>query len=323
MAIVSVIIPTYNRKKLLSYTLDSLQSMHHTPVELEIIVVDDGSNDGTEKFVTSIYPYVIYLTNKGKGASAARNTGLKYATSKYVLYLDSDDIIGTDFFQKKVEFLENNPQIGAVYGNYEFFKSDLDFDPGSIEKAAKYPKITDIADNALFLKYYTSGKYIPPLAILWRREILLAINGHDESFIINQDVEMFIRAWFNGLKMVYVEDGTFAYSRVHSTDNRVGKVDSDEKLQAILKFRTHLNAEMRAKGYGNNKEFMESMSYCTFNFWRRLRHTKPEIAKQFLQLAKQTYWPIQIRSGVVVKTLANIIGPDNFVNIKYFFRKRD
>lgn len=87
---ISVIIPTYNRKKLLSRSLNSVLSQ--TRVAHEIIVVDDASNDGTASMLRTQFPDVITLQHKKNlGVSAARNKGIKKASGNWLAFLDSDD----------------------------------------------------------------------------------------------------------------------------------------------------------------------------------------------------------------------------------------
>ena len=74
---ISVIIPTYNRKHTLHRAIESVLNQTFKP--LEIIVVDDGSNDGTGEWVEEIYPSIKYVFIKNSGVSAARNTGVRSA----------------------------------------------------------------------------------------------------------------------------------------------------------------------------------------------------------------------------------------------------
>jgi cellulose synthase/poly-beta-1,6-N-acetylglucosamine synthase-like glycosyltransferase len=86
----SVIIPTYNRRELLRTTLNSVLSQ--TDAEPEIIVVDDGSTDGTVEMLESFAPRVRTLRQKNGGPGAARNLGLKNCGGEYIAFLDSDDL---------------------------------------------------------------------------------------------------------------------------------------------------------------------------------------------------------------------------------------
>lgn len=90
---VSVIIPLFNRKHLIGYTLDSLKPEHHEGVQIQVIVVDDGSTDGAYEFVKENYSWVSLYRNPKKGAPSARNFGLFNSTAPFVHFLDSDDLV--------------------------------------------------------------------------------------------------------------------------------------------------------------------------------------------------------------------------------------
>src|SRR6478735_5452974 len=98
MSVVSIIIPLFNRKELIKETLNCLEGYLHPQTALDIIVVDDGSTDGSAEEVELYYPSVKLIRQINAGAPSARNRGLKEAKGEFVLFLDSDDLIEPDFF---------------------------------------------------------------------------------------------------------------------------------------------------------------------------------------------------------------------------------
>ncbi len=86
---ISVIIPTHNRAQLLPRALDSV--LNQTLPPKEVIVVDDGSTDGTGTLLSEQYPQCIYLQQPNRGVSSARNQGIETATGEWIAFLDSDD----------------------------------------------------------------------------------------------------------------------------------------------------------------------------------------------------------------------------------------
>jgi glycosyltransferase involved in cell wall biosynthesis len=321
--VLSVIIPTYNRISLIKYTLDSLDKRYHNKTGFEVIVVDDGSTDGTWKFIESNYPHIKLIRNNAKGAGAARNAGLAQAQGKYIVYLDSDDLVGERFFDQKINLLETNSDLDACYGEYDFFRSDSAFDTEKIIFKYKYPLITS-ADNARqHLINYLGGNFLPPNSIVWRKDLLLKINGHDPSLGINQDVDLFIRAIFNGLKIEAVADGAKVYIRDHVLDNRVGDPkNGNNKWEQILALRKKIYKDMAAYGYGE-EDCYRALGHYLFSYWKLLRHKEPEIAQKFLAFSKEVYWPVQIKGNAGYKMLSKVFGPVGAVNIKYFLLKRD
>lgn len=116
---VSAVVPVYNGEKHLSHILDSI--LAQTYPQIELILVDDGSNDGTiavaesyrEKFAIRGYEYHVVQTNH-KNASAAVNHGLPYVTGEYLIWPDSDDRLEKDSVEKRVAFLQNHLQYQCV-----------------------------------------------------------------------------------------------------------------------------------------------------------------------------------------------------------------
>jgi glycosyltransferase involved in cell wall biosynthesis len=95
--IISVVIATYNRASLLRETLDSIVTQSFR--DFEIIVVDDGSTDGTEAVVRSYGPTLRYIRQENRGPSAARNLGIQNARANWISIQDSDDICTPDHWK--------------------------------------------------------------------------------------------------------------------------------------------------------------------------------------------------------------------------------
>ncbi len=123
---VSVIIPTYNRAKFISSAVRSIIDQKYS--NIEIVIVDDGSNDNTQAVVHSLkekYSNIIYCHNeRTKGPSGARNTGIIKSSGDYVSFLDSDDTWLDGHLTNGLEILNEYPEIDVLFGNY----SIVDFD---------------------------------------------------------------------------------------------------------------------------------------------------------------------------------------------------
>ena len=116
---ISVIIPVYNRKELLKRCLESVQ--RQTYGEFEIILIDDGSNDGTEKLCEEFAnneKRIILIHQTNKGACKAKLRGIEEAKGEYICFIDSDDWIENNMFGDMVERLENDKKIDVVISAY-------------------------------------------------------------------------------------------------------------------------------------------------------------------------------------------------------------
>lgn len=120
---VSVIIPTYNRARFITNAVMSIQDQDYE--NIEIIIVDDGSNDNTQAVVNTLkkeIPNICYCHNlRSKGPSGARNTGMSKAGGDYIAFLDSDDIWLKNHLSGGIEILDKNPKIDVLFGNYSIF----------------------------------------------------------------------------------------------------------------------------------------------------------------------------------------------------------
>lgn len=117
---VSVIVPVYNVFEYLDKCLDSLS--HQTLKDIEVIIVNDGSPDNSEDIIkkyTKKYQNFKYYKKENGGLSSARNYGIKYATGDYIAFLDSDDYVTCDMYEKMYE--------KAVNGNYDLVVCDINY----------------------------------------------------------------------------------------------------------------------------------------------------------------------------------------------------
>ena len=147
---VSVIIPVYNVEKYIERCLESV--IHQTLKEIEIIIINDGSSDSTSKKIEKFLGdnRVIYIKTENKGQSAARNKGLQIAKGEYVGFVDSDDYIDLDFYEKLYKRIkETNSDIAAAsivrhHGTFEKWRVNYDLnktttDKNEMFKLVKYP----------------------------------------------------------------------------------------------------------------------------------------------------------------------------------------
>ncbi|MFA6186675.1 MAG: glycosyltransferase [Phycisphaerae bacterium] len=113
---VSVCIPTYNREHLLKETLESVFAQTYN--DFEVVIVDDGSTDGTKQMLEKNNFNVRYHWQKNAGDAAARNKLIELAEGKYISFLDSDDLLFPDALEKMVQAMPKNSEDTVVYGSY-------------------------------------------------------------------------------------------------------------------------------------------------------------------------------------------------------------
>ncbi len=309
---VSVIIPTYNRKKLLTQTLNSILACKE--IDLEILVVDDGSTDGTDELMKNEFSRVKYFKQNNQGAPTARNLGLKNASGAYVIFIDSDDLVEINFFESKVKFLEQNEELDAVYGPWDFFEGNDGFkEELIIPRHSVYP-MYKMNQESVILKNLLSGWFVHPGTILWKKSFLLKIEGFREELIINQDVDLLFRAIQNGLR-ISGNSGSRALIREHQSE-RVGMVKGNpEKIIQILDLRKYFKKELESSGNWN-KEYASAMATYAFELWTLYRKSLPLESKKLLQFSKSLDPNLQIEGGLLLRLLGKIFGSHQAVIIK-------
>jgi glycosyltransferase involved in cell wall biosynthesis len=236
---ISAIIPTYNRRALVSRAIESVLAQT-VPVN-EIIVVDDGSTDGTAEAVQSQFgPRVMVLRQANGGVSAARNHGIHAARGEWIAFLDSDDSWLPTKIALQLQALAACGDACGMCFTDSIYDGDADkkvsvFQETGIQSAARFGTIADP------LAFLASGwnPFIAPTLLL-RRSLLCEGRGFDEALFIGEDHDLIFRLSFK-TKFCFVAEpltrvdrdpsrGVGLCNLIASRDDR--KYDSLQRLYA-------------------------------------------------------------------------------------------
>lgn len=181
---VSVIIPTHNRVELLPRAINSV--LNQTYQEIEVIVVSDGSTDGTdalmEKYANnSRIKYINYTP--AHGGNYARNTGVKMSNGDYVAFLDDDDEWLPTKIEEQMHIFNTSPNIGLVYTGTNVIYENADLQYKSIVH-----KSGDLGKEILFKNYIGSTT-----TVMVRKKVFDEAGLFDEKLSANQDYDLWIR----------------------------------------------------------------------------------------------------------------------------------
>ncbi|CAH6874506.1 Glycosyl transferase [Vibrio chagasii] len=125
MAKVSVVIPTYNCLDYLPKAIGSVLKQTHKDIEL--IIIDDNSNDGTSTYLASIQDHrIVKLSTLGVGAPQARNLGIEKAEGEFIAFLDADDFWFPEKIERQLEFHQRYPEMAMSFTNYEHLTEDYE-----------------------------------------------------------------------------------------------------------------------------------------------------------------------------------------------------
>ena len=202
---VSVIIPTYNRKDYVRESIDS--ALAQRGIAVEVIVVDDGSQDGTGEALLDYGDQIRYVWQENQGESSARNHGVRIARHEYVALLDSDDLWQPDSLAKRVSLLENDPALGAV-----FSKAWLVDEEG---KRLDAPPLSDhVKSDDLTLESLCLKNNLVASTAVFRRSIFDKVGGFDSEIQFGEDWDLWLRFALES-KLGFVDE-PLVYVRRHT-----------------------------------------------------------------------------------------------------------
>ncbi|AWT58904.1 MAG: UDP-Glc:alpha-D-GlcNAc-diphosphoundecaprenol beta-1,3-glucosyltransferase WfgD [Candidatus Moanabacter tarae] len=178
---VTVIIPTYNRRSLLPRALDSV--LNQTALPSEIIVVDDGSSDGTRDLIQTKYSSVRLIEQENQGVSQARNRGIKKAAGEWIAFLDSDDEWLPQKLEIAFEALNQNPDYLICHSGEIWIRKGKRVAP-----PARYAK-----SGGYIFKECLPVCMISPSTVIIHRNIFATIGLFDASLQAAEDYDMWLR----------------------------------------------------------------------------------------------------------------------------------
>lgn len=180
--LVSVIIPAFNRADYLPRATESV--LRQTFRDFELIIVDDGSTDGTREYLLSVEdPRFRHFFQPNRGVSSARNLGIKNAAGTYMAFLDSDDEWEPSKLERQIEALEENPGYLAVHSNEIWIRKGK-----RVNQKNKHRKY-----GGWIFDYCLPLCVISPSSILLHRRILEQTGVFKESFPVCEDYELWLR----------------------------------------------------------------------------------------------------------------------------------
>ncbi|HZD42029.1 MAG TPA: glycosyltransferase [Terriglobales bacterium] len=258
---VSVVIATYNRAHFLGQTLESICAQ---PFEnYEVIVVDDGSTDGTRQLVEGYGRRIRYFYQTNRGPSAARNMGVSRAQAPWIAIQDSDDLMGAEHLAVLIEQASRYPQCGIIFGNGAYL------DPsGRHRKTIIAPeKSRRLAAAGIRLPDLFDKSIVRLQAALISKKCYDAIGGHDESLRICMDLDLAFRLFMN-FPMVYVDKVLFQY-RIH--EGNIGRNEElrlGENIRVIEKL---LRDFPEARQILGNRKIARRLAYRYYRLAKRLK----------------------------------------------------
>lgn len=201
--LVTVVMPAYNAAPWIGDAIDSV--LAQTLPDWELIVVNDGSTDGTEDIVRKYDdPRIRLISQQNGGPSSARNAGISLARGKYISLLDADDWYAEGHLAKTTEFLERHPECALVGTNYSLVKRG-----GEVQVGCRPNEILGRPGDGIvpdFFKVATRNRSFPvTCGMVFRSDLLASMGVFDESLDGAEDQEFQVR-WAMRAKCGYIDD---------------------------------------------------------------------------------------------------------------------
>ena len=181
MPLISVIVPTFNRWPVLCRAVDSVLAQRF--LDFELIVVDDGSTDGTsERLEKSGLPLRLFPTER-KGVAAARNFGVRRSRGRYIAFLDSDDAWLPRKLEMQAAFMTGHPNVKICQTDEVWIRNGVRVNARAVHRKPSgdiYPRCLELC-------------LVSPSAVMMHRELFESFGGFDESFPVCEDYELWLR----------------------------------------------------------------------------------------------------------------------------------
>ncbi len=248
--LVSIVVPCRNAERFLGAAIRSALAQAYAPVE--IIVVDDGSTDGSRQVAASFGERITLVTQPPRGGNAARNAGIARSRGEYILFLDADDLLGPTCAASRARILAARPEVGLVAGWYR------EIDEAGLQ-LPRVPELRRVSPLPAF-RQAVRRNWGPPVGWMFRREAYDRCGGFDPLLRSCQDWDFVIRLALR-YAVEYVPEVEVFYRKVPgSVSSDPGRMLTEaRKLQR--KNRAYADRGLRYRG---------DCAYGTFELGRRL-----------------------------------------------------
>ena len=271
---ISVVIPTFNRISLVARAIDSVLKQSLNPYE--IIVVDDGYDDGTSEMIQNKYKSIKLIQQQNNGVSAARNNGIKHAKGDWIALLDSDDEWTEKKLENQVDRLIKTPEYDFCHTNEIWIRNGV-----RVNQRKKHEKYGGyIFDKCLDICR------ISPSSVLFRKNILDHVGWFDNQLPVCEDYDLWLRIT-SEYRILFIDDPLIIkygghddqlshgvegieFFRIKSLENLLerSELSTDNRILSIQmiikKYNIYLNGLVKRKKQGEADQIKEKIK-----FWKK------------------------------------------------------
>jgi glycosyltransferase involved in cell wall biosynthesis len=266
MPLVSVVIPTFNRKHIVGKAIES--AINQTYKHIEIIVVDDGSSDGSAEFIAGYGSAVKYIFKENGGVSSARNLGIRKSIGEFVAFLDSDDVWLPDKLEKQIHFFEKNPDFGMVLCDCYYMDSSSKISERSMRRNC-LPR-----DGHILNDVFMSPSLIPS-SVLVKKAVLDDIGCFDEDMKTAEDLDLHLKIAVN-YKIGLISEPLFNYMVGHDGLSKL-TITYDDHVFIVERFiqdhPTLISESLARKALFQTFLGAANGKYMLKSWWEGIRYT--------------------------------------------------
>ena len=311
--LVSVVTPTYNRKNMMLRAVESVWEQTYRPIEM--IVVDDGSTDGTEEIAKNFNDKItkdpfftfIYVKQKNQGPEMARNKGIKLSRGQYIRFLDSDDWLSPEATKNQMAILIKT---GAevCYGNWQDRFADKN-DKDMISLSAG--EMSDPIESLL------AHKWCPPFCYLMKKKTAIESGGWRKGYKGIDDHDWILRIAYTGARFVHLNKDVGYYCQ-HSGM----RISRDDKATWNLSLKKIIfnSIEWLDKNNAWTEERREALAMSLFYHARRFHKSNNKQQFQECISKLEQIAPYYRPPGFIYPYLTPLVGYDLAETIRQFFR---
>lgn len=296
--LVSVVTPCYNGEAFVGETIESVLAQTHPRVEM--LVIDDGSTDGSWDVIRSFGDRVAAVRQENRGLPATRNRGVAAAKGDLLLFLDADDVMDPDTVAALVVAQAGRPDVIAACPWRNLVRRD-----GAWVRVP--PEVPFPPRGADPLAAWLEGEWIPGHAMLWPRALFERVGGYDESLTADEDGDVACRAFLAGARLEIASGGESLYRRHGAASVSMSHdVFSDHRFLSRMRVLEKVEAEARERGAW--ERYREPVGIAYHRLAQQTMGAQPELARRALERGERYAGARGVAPTVPGRVLVRLLG---------------
>lgn len=274
---ISVVIPTYNVENYIEACLASVLTQRD--VELEIIIVDDGSTDttfATVNKIASLHDNITVVSQANAGPSSARNTALKYCNGEWITMVDGDDILAPDALKKMLDVATSCDNVDIVVGRYKSFAQNLNISTPSNSKEPIFLSGCNATEIMLYQNKYTDSVIPSSWGKLYHHSVWK--NAAFSEGIIYEDLHILPRIIFSTKRIGVIDDIVYGYRQNPDSLLHTFSTQRFDALKATAELCNYFSDDKALYKAAQSRRFS-----AAFNLWLLTIVNRADIPQQLAQ----------------------------------------